>query len=510
MKFLQTGDWHLGKVFYGQSLTEDQAFFLEQIFGELEKAEKELKPYDALVVPGDIYDRAVPPVESVTLLSSFLSRTHEKFPDLEMFFLAGNHDSASRLSFASELLGKSNVHICTDTKHLEEPVIVGKGNEAAAVYQIPFLMPGSIAAAAPAHPAAFSADAAGRTDMPDKTGGAGPNVAGAGMPDKTARACSAGMADTAGRTDKIGGAEHNASDRNFAEPLQLNEFPAAEDTLFAASDEPEILPDEPLDWDEEKILRSQQQLAAQAFDLIRKSHLKNYPSMPSVVCAHMFATGASVSESERSWVGAAEQVDVRVFEGITYTALGHIHTVQRLGGRNAWYSGAPLAYSFSENSEKCMLSVTVLPPRTDKGCPLTDISDVKVEKIAIKPLHPVVRLTGAFEEFYKQVVSGLEDKKLKESYVEIQCTDKLPHENAIQLLRAGYPYLLSFTRASEISDEIQNTVEARKAILSSGKKDEGGVFDLFMKETSNTYQEDPSFYKKERELFIALSKESER
>ncbi|QTQ14254.1 exonuclease SbcCD subunit D [Treponema parvum] len=425
MKFLQTGDWHLGKVFYGQSLTEDQAFFLEQIFGELEKAEKELKPYDALVVPGDIYDRAVPPVESVTLLSSFLSKTHEKFPDLEMFFLAGNHDSASRLSFASELLGKSNVHICTDTKHLDEPVIVGKGEEAAAVYQIPFLTPGAIAAAA-----------------------------------------------------------HSA-------------------------DRPDVLPDA-FGADEEKILRSQQQLAAQAFDLIRKSHLKNHPLMPSVVCAHMFATGASVSESERSWVGAAEQVDIRVFNGVTYTALGHIHTVQRLGNNDVWYSGSPLAYSFSENPEKCMLSVTVLPPRTDKGDPLTNTPNVKVEKIKINPLHPVVRLTGTFEEFYKQVVSGVKDKKLKESYVEIQCTDKLPHENAIQLLRAGYPYLLSFTRASEISDEIQNTIEARKAILSNGKKDEGDVFDLFMKETSNVDQEDPSLYKKERELFIALSKESEK
>ena len=77
-------------------------------------------------------------------------------------------------------------------------------------------------------------------------------------------------------------------------------------------------------------------------------------------------------------------------------------------------------------------------------------------------------------------------------------------------MRAGYPYLLSFTRASEISDEIQNTIKARKAILSNGKKDEGDVFDLFMKETSNVDQEDPSLYKKERELFIALSKESEK
>ncbi|HAH60608.1 MAG TPA: exonuclease sbcCD subunit D, partial [Treponema sp.] len=76
MKFLQTGDWHLGKIFHETPLIHDQQSFLSQITTELTNARNGGDPYDALVVPGDIYDRAVPPSEAVTLLSSFLTETH--------------------------------------------------------------------------------------------------------------------------------------------------------------------------------------------------------------------------------------------------------------------------------------------------------------------------------------------------------------------------------------------------------------------------------------------------
>jgi len=145
MKFLQTGDWHLGKVFYEQSLLEDQKCFLDQVSKELADAEDNGSPYDALVVPGDIYDRAVPPAEAVTLFSSFLNRIRTVFPRLHLFFLAGNHDSAERLSFAAELLENQNIHICTGMQHFTEPVLVGSGSCVAAVYQLPYLTPGCVA-----------------------------------------------------------------------------------------------------------------------------------------------------------------------------------------------------------------------------------------------------------------------------------------------------------------------------------------------------------------------------
>jgi exonuclease SbcD len=68
MRFIHTSDWHLGRIFYGIHLTEDQGYVLEQLID----AVKNTKP-DAVVIAGDIYDRAVPPTEAVSLLNEVLS-----------------------------------------------------------------------------------------------------------------------------------------------------------------------------------------------------------------------------------------------------------------------------------------------------------------------------------------------------------------------------------------------------------------------------------------------------
>ena len=61
MKFLHTSDWHLGKLFHEKSLIEDQKHVLNQILERMQKAYRSNSPYAALVVSGDIYDRAMPP-----------------------------------------------------------------------------------------------------------------------------------------------------------------------------------------------------------------------------------------------------------------------------------------------------------------------------------------------------------------------------------------------------------------------------------------------------------------
>lgn len=147
MRILHTSDWHLGKIFHERSLIEDQRFVLRQILESLKNAENEGNPFSALVVSGDIYDRAVPPPEASTLLSDFLTSAAEKFPYLHIFMISGNHDSPARLSFASSFLEKHKIHLATDTKNFLNPVVlenVKKNNEKAAFYQLPFLYPGSI------------------------------------------------------------------------------------------------------------------------------------------------------------------------------------------------------------------------------------------------------------------------------------------------------------------------------------------------------------------------------
>ena len=144
MRILHTSDWHLGKLFHEKSLIEDQAFMLDQILETIKGAATEGRPFSALIVAGDIYDRALPPSEAGTLLNDFLERATEENPGLHIFLNAGNHDSATRLSFAAGFLEKHNIHICTDTKNFTDAVVIEENGEKVAFYQLPFLTPYSI------------------------------------------------------------------------------------------------------------------------------------------------------------------------------------------------------------------------------------------------------------------------------------------------------------------------------------------------------------------------------
>ena len=141
MHFLQTSDWHLGRLLFNTSLLDDQKQILNQIILQIKAASQEGNEYDALLIPGDIYDRANPPKEAMTVLSDFLTELSNKFPKLNVFILAGNHDDAKLLYFAKDFFRKANIHICTDLSDIENPVIIesSKTNEKAAIYQIPYL-----------------------------------------------------------------------------------------------------------------------------------------------------------------------------------------------------------------------------------------------------------------------------------------------------------------------------------------------------------------------------------
>ncbi len=147
MRILHTSDWHLGKIFHEYFLIEDQRYVLNQILETIKTAEEEKNPFSALVVSGDIYDRSVPATEASNLLSDFLTQVAESFPNLHIFMISGNHDSASRLSFASAFLEKHKIHLATDTKNFLEPIVLESNDEKKqklAFYQLPFLHPASI------------------------------------------------------------------------------------------------------------------------------------------------------------------------------------------------------------------------------------------------------------------------------------------------------------------------------------------------------------------------------
>ncbi|WP_018780388.1 exonuclease SbcCD subunit D [Bacillus sp. 95MFCvi2.1] len=118
MKFFHTADWHLGKLVHGVYMTEDQRIVLDQFV----QAVEEEKP-DAVIIAGDLYDRAIPPTEAVDLLNDVLKKI---VIDLQtpVIAVAGNHDSPDRIHFGSSLMKKQGLHIVGQFQFPYEPVVL--------------------------------------------------------------------------------------------------------------------------------------------------------------------------------------------------------------------------------------------------------------------------------------------------------------------------------------------------------------------------------------------------
>ena len=137
MKLLHTSDWHLGRVLHEQSLLEDQHYILTRVLDILKH-----EPHDGLLIAGDVYDRSLPSADAVSLLSWFLSSLRN-FSDIPVIMIPGNHDSSRRLSYCSDILAASNLHIWGSIEDVGQPLILHWGEEKAAFFPIPFLDQGS-------------------------------------------------------------------------------------------------------------------------------------------------------------------------------------------------------------------------------------------------------------------------------------------------------------------------------------------------------------------------------
>lgn len=131
MKFLHTADLHIGKNIYEFNMLEDQKYILKEIL-QIAKEEQ----VDAIVLAGDIYDRSVPGTEAVKVLEWFLL---EALSLAKVFMIAGNHDSAERLSFGASLLAKSGLYIAGG-KEVQE-IILDDAFGKVAFHLLPFVKP---------------------------------------------------------------------------------------------------------------------------------------------------------------------------------------------------------------------------------------------------------------------------------------------------------------------------------------------------------------------------------
>lgn len=135
MRMLHTSDWHLGRTLHGVDLLGHQAAFLDHLV-ELVRAES----VDAVVVAGDVYDRAVPPVEAVALLADALRRLSET---AAVVVTPGNHDSAIRLGFGAELM-RPGVHLRARVADVGVPVVLRDEHGPVAVHALPYLDPDAV------------------------------------------------------------------------------------------------------------------------------------------------------------------------------------------------------------------------------------------------------------------------------------------------------------------------------------------------------------------------------
>ncbi|MEU8759357.1 exonuclease SbcCD subunit D [Streptomyces sp. NPDC048659] len=139
MRLLHTSDWHLGRAFHRVALLDAQAAFLDHLVATALDRE-----VDAVLVAGDVYDRAVPPLSAVELFDTALHRLADA--GVPTVMISGNHDSARRLGVAAGLIERAGIHLRTDPAGAGTPVVLADTHGDVALYGLPYLEPALVRA----------------------------------------------------------------------------------------------------------------------------------------------------------------------------------------------------------------------------------------------------------------------------------------------------------------------------------------------------------------------------
>ena len=417
MRFLHTADWHLGRIFYGQYLTDDQAHVLENQFFSILKDEK----IDGILLAGDVFDRAVPPIEAIELWDSIITRLAMDYK-VPLFVVSGNHDGAERLEVGRSMLSRSGIHIWGSPHHALQPFEFEGPDGKVAICPMPFSEPRRIG------------DALG-------LGSANNSL-------ETIQSLENAIdADTKTKAK----AKRSKSKKASVDVI--------EDSLFASVDMSNMVDEMPRDIDTTDAIKqslnrnTEASLNLHNYDQMYQAWsnylYKQVPKgMCSIAISHAFVMGGEICESERTLsVGGSEQVSPQVFKDFHYTALGHLHGPQRMGADYIRYSGSPLKYSFDEHTQK--KSFTIIDMDT-KG--KVDISTIPVEA-----KRDVVILEGYFEDL-------LNNKELqakhKDDYVQARLLDTMPIMDGMAKLRQVYHRCMTIDLAGRVATPMADMDEA--------------------------------------------------
>ena len=392
MRFLHTADWHLGRIFYGQYLTDDQAHVLENQFFTILKDEK----IDGILLAGDIFDRAVPPIEAVELWDSIITRLAMDYK-VPLFVVSGNHDGAERLEVGRSMLSRSGIHIWGSPYHALQPFVFEGVDGKVAICPMPFSEPRRIG----------DALGFGSTNISLETIQNIDNVETPAAKTKTKTKGSKSKKASVGVVE----------DSLFASVDKVDEKIAAIETSKGVT--------------QDLVAHNESGLNLHNNDQMYQAwsnHLRNQvpKGMRSIAISHAFVMGGEVGGSERTMsIGGSEQVSPQVFKDFHYTALGHLHGPQRMGADYIRYSGSPLKYSFDEHTQK--KSFTIIDMDTN--------GKVEISTIPVEAKRDVVILEGYFEDL-------LNNKELqakhKDDYVQARLLDTMPIMDGMAKLRQVY------------------------------------------------------------------------
>lgn len=417
MRFLHTADWHLGRIFYGQYLTEDQAHVLENQFFSILKDEK----IDGILLAGDIFDRAVSPIEAIELWDSIITRLAMDYK-VPLFVVSGNHDGAERLEVGRSMLSRSGIHIWGSPHHALQPFEFEGADGKVAICPMPFSEPRRIG------------DALG-------LGSANNSL------------------QTIQSVENAIDADTKTKAKSKRSKSKKASVDVIEDSLFASVDMSNMVDEMPRDIDTTDAIKqslnrnTEASLNLHNYDQMYQAwnnHLRNQvpKGMRSIAISHAFVMGGDVGGSERTLsIGGSEQVSPQVFKDFHYTALGHLHGPQRMGADYIRYSGSPLKYSFDEHTQK--KSFTIVDMNT-KG-------QVDVGTIPVDAKRDVVILEGYFEDL-------LNNKELqakhKDDYVQARLLDTMPIMDGMAKLRQAYHRCMTIDLVGRVATPMADMDEA--------------------------------------------------
>lgn len=347
MKFLHTGDLHIGKKLFETSVLEDQAHILNQIH-EIALAEQ----VQAVVLAGDLYDRSVPPAEAVTLLDDFLTRLVQA--GIPVIAISGNHDSPERISFGEKILEKQGLYLAGVYEGSLRRVEISDGETKVCFVCLPFVRPAQ---------AEETTCAGAVARILYKEGLLADDISGQEQDKDTAqkREKEAAQGDRALDQEKAAVQENMAEDQAAgSRGMDVSEIP------------------------------TRQVLVTHYF----------------VTGENGQAPQLADSETGVD-VGGIDNIPADVFRAFDYVALGHIHRCQQVGKGPLWYAGAPMKYSFSEARDTKSVNIVELrgqEPATVIRRYLTPLKEMRCIKGRLQDLigPEAVEAEGVSNEDYIQ------------------------------------------------------------------------------------------------------------